>query len=359
MHPFGLSRAELWIARWTAPAGATLPTVKKPPALLAALLLTSSPAAAFVRTKTSDGRYFLWWPSRQVPFRLQADCALRPEPDGGIDEGSLPPEAADAGEDAGGYRSACEDAVLASFAAWQNAGAPDAGGPGCTDLALLFTGETNEREVGIDLDAGAPNGNLVLFQPRLCDAVVPQDDPCWATDSCDGPYGCFSKGAEVLALTTTTYDQSDGALVDADIEVNDAPPDEGGFDFSAEPRSPLPGTMDVEDTITHEAGHFLGLAHNCGEPGAPACTPTLAAGVMYFAAEPGETVKRTLKPDDIAGVCHIYPRGRSTAVVNLFDMAGSDRVEVDGCGTPGAAALGPPALLVLLLLRRRPKQPVA
>ncbi len=308
-------------------------------------------ASAFVRTRTADGHHFLWWPERRVGHVIQSDCALRP----GLDGGVPPPEAVAAGEDAATYLAKCQSAVEASFLAWQNAGGTD-GGPGCTDLHLPLDGDVATREVGFDTTPGATNTNMVLFQPQLCDQVVPPSDPCWSDDSCDGLYACFSHGAEAVALTTTTYSSDDGTLVDADIEVNDAPPP-GGFDFSAETATPLAGTSDVENTVTHEVGHFIGLDHNCGYAGAPPCTPALEAGVMFASATPGETTKRTLKADDVTAICHVYPKGTATQIVNLFDLAGDARtIEVTGgignCATGG----GSPALLLLLAtlrLRRR------
>ncbi len=317
----------------------------------ALVLALAAPARAFVRSETLDGGHDLWWPTRSVPYVIQEDCAVRPPPS----PVPLPPAVAAAGEDEATYQAMCHAAVERSFRSWQDVGDVDAGGAGCTDLELPFAGDVAQREVGYDPTDPAANTNLVLFQPILCEAVVPQSDPCWQDDSCDGPYGCFSHGSDVIALTTTTYQPSNGMLLDADIEVNDAPQSQGGFDFSAETGAPIAGTHDVQNTITHEAGHFIGLAHNClvpgdtGEPaGAPACTPALAQGVM-FADEttPEETTKRTLKPDDVAGICHIYPRGIPTVLVNLEDEVGTSPVQLHGrpsCAT----APGPGALLALL-----------
>src|SRR5205085_1635332 len=53
---------------------------------------------------------------------------------------------------------------------------------------------------------------------------------------------------------------------------------------------------DVQTTVTHELGHALGLQHSAR----PEAT-------MYFAARPGVTFARNLAPDDVAGVCFLYP----------------------------------------------------
>ena len=305
-----------------------------------------------MRSKTQDGSHYLWWPTRSVGYYIQEDCALRPPPN------PLPDAVADAGEAEVTYLGLCHAAVERSFQSWQNVGDVAAGGPGCTDLQLPYLDDTAKREVGYDPDAGSANTNLVLFQPVLCDAVVPPGDPCWADQSCDGPYGCFSHGAEVIALTTTTYQPADGTLVDADIEVNDAPAGAGGFDFSAEVGNPIPGTTDVQNTLTHEIGHFIGLDHNCGFTGAPVCTPTLEAGVMFKDAAPGEIVKRTLKEDDENAICHVYPTGVSSQIVNLQDSSGQTTVEVvsgPACSSGGGLAPVWLGLILALALRRAGK----
>ena len=317
--------------------------------LLAVALAPSGLARAFERTLTADGMHFLWWPTRSVGHYVAVSCALRSSPN------PLNGEVADAGETVTGYTQACYAAVQASFQAWENAG-----DEACTDLQLPFVSYTTSEEIGYDADAGPANMNLVIFEPQLCDNVAPPSDPCWDEGSCDSEYGCFSHGAEVIALTTTTYQPGDGTLLDADIELNNAPADQGGFDFSAEPVTPLPGTMDIENTVTHEAGHSIGLAHNCGFAGAPACTPILETGVMYANSVLGETIKRTLKQDDINAICHVYPTGTGTEIVNLLDETGEPSIQVAsgwGCSSSASPAPGWLSLLALALLRRRRSQP--
>jgi hypothetical protein len=96
-----------------------------------------------------------------------------------------------------------------------------------------------------------------------------------------------------LALTTVTFGVSSGTIYDADMEINASttttPPH---YLTTAEP--PPANTYDLQSIITHEAGHFLGLAH-----------ATDATAVMYADYHPGGAT--TLQPDDVAGICTVYP----------------------------------------------------
>jgi MYXO-CTERM domain-containing protein len=79
---------------------------------------------------------------------------------------------------------------------------------------------------------------------------------------------------------------------------------------------------------------------------------------MYGGATPGEIVKRTLKADDIAGMCHVYPTGIDTRTVNLSDALPSEVPAKTGCastqGPAGPIGLGVALALLLARRRRRP-----
>ena len=74
----------------------------------------------------------------------------------------------------------------------------------------------------------------------------------WEERNWDGP-------PEALALTQTFFRKSTGEILGADISVN-------GVDFrwnaDARPDPDADPCTDVEATLTHEVGHFAGLAHS-------------------------------------------------------------------------------------------------
>src|SRR5262249_48379217 len=144
-------------------------------------------------------------------------------------------------------------------------------------------------------------------------------------------------------------DPSDGQILHADIELN-------GVDFEllapgASPQTAKPA-LDLQSVMTHEVGHLLGLAHDCGtglEPwptdelgrSVPACdAPGVAASTMYYVIQPNDISARTLAPNDIAGACSIV---HSLACMGAVS---------GGCST-GGATRWPLALVVACALRRR------
>jgi len=98
------------------------------------------------------------------------------------------------------------------------------------------------------------------------------------------PY--FGAGNE-LGRTTVTYSIDTGEILDADIEINNE------IEFSTADEVPA-ASFDLQSVLTHEIGHFLGLAHsNAGET------------VMLVEYREGSNY-RSLRADDIDAVCDIY-----------------------------------------------------
>jgi hypothetical protein len=96
-----------------------------------------------------------------------------------------------------------------------------------------------------------------------------------------------------FAVTIVWHSLDTGEIFDADMLVN-----ERFSPFVICPDSGCQGRLDIdlENVITHEAGHFFGLAHS-----------EVAAATMYARAPRGEISKRTLHEDDLLGFCAAYP----------------------------------------------------
>lgn len=99
--------------------------------------------------------------------------------------------------------------------------------------------------------------------------------------------GNWPGGADGAAATTIR--ERNGALwTEADIRVN-------GVDFQWSTTGDVQ-RPDLQSVIVHELGHALGLMHSAN----PEAT-------MYYRVRLGTTHARTLHPDDVAGVCYLYP----------------------------------------------------
>jgi hypothetical protein len=143
-------------------------------------------------------------------------------------------------------------------------------------------------------------------------------------------------------MTTTSYDPQTARILDADIELNAR-----SFIFTTvdAPVCVAPNysqscvATDVQNAVTHEVGHLLGLGHT-----------TTAGSTMAARADPGEITKRTLDPGTRQFVCDVYAKGKpakSCEIVKV-DLALGSRAT--GCATE---PLSLTALGALLLVRRR------
>ena len=177
---------------------------------------------------------------------------------------------------------------------------------------------------------------IVIFRQVDCDELTPA---CSDPETCGNERDCWEHANGALAITTTSYEKNSGRISDSDIELNtprfifttvDAPPCfPPVFD-------PTCVASDVQNTVTHEFGHVLGLSHS----------PS-ASSTMNASAVPGETSKRSLDADSKKFVCEIYPAGQParTCVLPAYDGAlGKAR---------GCSAIPELSLLGLLLLKRR------
>jgi Matrixin len=99
--------------------------------------------------------------------------------------------------------------------------------------------------------------------------------------------------SNALAITLLWHDVRTGEILDVDMELNTGA---GRFADCAK-RSCGTDVMDLQNTITHEAGHLLGLGHS-SQPDCGDCT-------MLADAPDGELAKRSLEQDDLDGYCSL------------------------------------------------------
>lgn len=158
-----------------------------------------------------------------------------------------------------------------------------------------------------------------------------------------------------LAVTYVWHDPSTGEIFDGDIELN-----EDTNHFVICPALGCVGmptdTADLENTLTHEMGHYFGVAHTPDDPDA----------TMWSMADSGEVMKRDLAADDRAALCGIYPPGALPEACDYTPRGGLglDGAPPSGCSvaSPGARGRGASsavigfgmlALAILPSLRRR------
>jgi hypothetical protein len=281
-------------------------------AVLAALLV-ALPASAYQRARVNGNGPLLFWATRGHSFQIDS-------------RGTTDLSAASAFE-----------AVRRSFATWAAVS--------CSNLTFAeIAPAPTDRRVGYV--PGATNRNLVLWRAQTCASAVPAGDPCLTQGGCSNKYDCWERDSSAIAITTTTSNTATGEILDADIELNDS-----GFAFTTVDSPPCVSggpqvgcvAYDVQNTVTHEAGHTLGLAHS-----------DIAAATMYAFAPIGETRKRALDADDVQGICAIYPKGGPTSVSPGVTPPGS--APSGGCGSSGApswAALLAAAALIALRKNHR------
>lgn len=246
-------------------------------------------------------------------------------------------------------------AIDASFQTWNGLAAT------CSDYA--FQKGPAAKKLAVEYRQGASdNENIVLFRETNCNAVVAFDDVCWAENNCGNKFNCWDSGDATIALTTTTFSFRTGFIFDADIELNAAPHEaSAGFLFTAVNSPPCQEgavsascvATDIQNTLTHEIGHVIGLDHSPDE-----------GSTMEATAPIGETNKRALDPGTASGFCSMYPRSGPTPPCDVTgssvrrivaESRGTPSISaVTGCSTtPGiAAALGLLVLSVMLVRRR-------
>jgi hypothetical protein len=251
------------------------------PVVAAILLGSASPAHAFCRTTTTP------LPSAMYDPSVAGTCWAQGTPLAWPANSVVPYSLAQAASDQVTLVDATRVAD-AAFAAWNAATCPatlyDAGtvtGPDTPNVQTYDEGPSDASTVANDC-------GLITCDPTVHDThhIIVFRDTNWDHDD----------ATNTLALTTVTYGVNSGTIYDADMEINSMTSGTMPHYLTTvePPMLPLPAnTYDLQAIITHEAGHFLGLAH---------ATDTTAVMYAYYAAG-----SLTLQPDDIAGICSIYP----------------------------------------------------
>jgi len=275
-------------------------------------------AAGFVRTGPTDAGHYLYW---------ESGCIF------------MTPDSAGTVEIAGSNEFPI---ITASIAAWND----DTNTATCSYIKMI-------EDAAAPVEVGRDNKNVIKFRDtKWCRPATSSD-----------PEHCYSPAAAGITTVAYVNDSSssrDGALVDADVEIN-------GVDFAIAVNGQSLGTAgcmsELQNTLTHELGHVHGLEHTCLAPGdpprmdgngnpVPQCSqtvdPAIVNATMYNFQDCGETKKETLSQDDINAICSIYP-------ISMDPHTCQPVGDGAGCCSSGRDARGSIALagLVLLALRRR------
>jgi hypothetical protein len=253
----------------------------------------SAPTPLFVRTGPTKAGHYLYWESGCIFLYVAAE-GTREIP--GDDEFPI---------------------VDQCIATWNDDTAS------CSYMKVVNAGPATDAEVNTK-----DQRNLLKFRDTSwCRPAVGND-----------PARCYDHSA--AGITTATYiddgsSSRDGAIVDADIEIN-------GVDFAISNQGVTTGTAsckaELANTLTHELGHLHGLEHPCRVPGdpprvddqgnqVPLCTqttdPKITEATMYNFQDCGETKKETLSDDDINAICVIYPTANDPKTCEPVGSGGS------------------------------------
>lgn len=155
--------------------------------------------------------------------------------------------------------------VAQAFNAWKAARCPGGGSP---RFEAQFEGYVSCDRQEVICESAAKNDNVVMFH-----------DTGWL------------EGATRIGVTTPTGGKESGLIVDVDIEINSQ-----DFSFKKDPSGMM--STSLLYVLTHEVGHFLGLAHT------PVANAVMSTGYQSLPFSPN-----LITPDDAAAICAVYPPG--------------------------------------------------
>lgn len=163
------------------------------------------------------------------------------------------------------------DAISSSLATWNEVDC---------EHPVLQNGGPVQDGTAFKTSNGSENGtNIIIFE----------DSATWKSNRSGQEQFDTSL---TLALTTIFHSAWTGEILNFALEMND-----GSFDFGIEPTG---YAFDIQNTLTHELGHVIGLDHTMLD------VTDSSQQTMYFQTEPAETLKRDLGQDDMAGLCALY-----------------------------------------------------
>lgn len=176
--------------------------------------------------------------------------------------------------------------------------------PGEVDIEV----RQGAREVGFI--QGGDNENVIAF-----------DDDRWDFDG------------DMLAVSLVHFDVATGEIFDADIVINT-----DGYTWADKAEHASVDAYDLANTLTHELGHVVGLAHS-----------TTDEATMFPTSGKDEVTKRDLADDDVQGLTEIY----GTLGAPATPEPGASTLLPPGCSSTGAPGLAALLLVPALFLRRR------
>jgi hypothetical protein len=206
-------------------------------------------------------------------------------------------------------RANAELAVRASFDAWSTVG--------CSYFGLSFDGQVDHPSIGYDRNH--ENTNAISY--------VEHD---------------WQGKRSTQAITLLTFGCNDGVILDADILVN-----ADNFEFTTDPENDDEERRDLQNVLTHEAGHFVGFAHS-PDP----------QSTMFATVTADETQKRDLTDADRTGMCMAYPVERGPLDADVSPLGAGCSIAAGGShGNRGvASALALLAIFSLAGLKSRKRR---
>lgn len=264
---------------------------------------------AYVRTGPTKAGHYLYWENHTVPVTVDSAGTT-----------ALPADQ--------------EFTIIdASIDTWNTA----------TAMCTKFRANDVGRQA---LEVGNDKVNLIKIRDTMWGRPASGNDPART-------YSAAAAGITTAVYVDDSGSSRDGAIVDADVEINGV-----NFDVSANNATNGPPGLcraELQNTLTHEIGHLHGLEHPClagndpprmdnlGNP-VPQCSaasdPKILDATMYNFQECGETKKETLSDDDIKAICDTYPPSSGCRVAS-------------GDSRPGVSLLVAGSTMALLLRRRR------